>query len=295
MRKFLHSRLLSQFAFFAAQNPFLKNIFTGDIYRGSAKQFCTPGLNCYSCPAAATSCPVGTAQLYFSGAAGTKHSIGLFVTGFLLVAGMVFGRLICGYVCPMGLLQDLIYKIKSPKAKPKLRYLKYVKYLVLALFVVILPMFAARGISGVGQPWFCKYLCPSGTIFAALPILAANETLRDMTGWLFVWKAAFAFALMSASVFIYRFFCRVFCPLGAFYALFNKFAIVKMRCDKSKCVSCRKCEKSCNVCINPAQQPNSPECIRCGNCVRQCPYTALTVNITERGNNGKFKEDSGSY
>ncbi|MCL2071369.1 MAG: 4Fe-4S binding protein [Oscillospiraceae bacterium] len=267
MLKLIKTRLFAQTVFFFLQNPFIKNFFTGEIYRGSAKRVCTPGLNCYSCPAAAMSCPIGAAQLFFAGA---KHSISLFVTGILLTAGMVFGRFICGYVCPMGFFQDFIYKIKTPKLRLKLKIARYVKYVVLAVFVIVLPMLILHPLSGLGEAWFCKYICPMGTIFAAFPILASNEALRSLTGGLFAWKTAVALAIIGTSAVIYRFFCRVICPLGAVYSLFNGVALVRMGCDRRKCTSCNRCEKVCNICITPATQPNSPECMRCGNCVREC-------------------------
>ena len=269
-------RLLIQCLFFFAQNPVLKNFFTGEIYRGKAKSFCTPGLNCYSCPAAVTACPIGAAQLFF---AGTRQSVSLFVAGFLVVVGAVFGRFICGYLCPMGLFQDLIYKIKTPKLILSLRIARYVKYIVLVGFVIVLPLMFRHSLSGLGEPWFCKYICPTGTIFAAFPILANNETLRTLTGGLFALKLSIAIGVIAASTVIFRFFCRVICPLGAFYSLFNPIAVMRTHCDRSKCTSCRACADSCNICINPIEQPNSPECIRCGTCISKCKVGALRVGI----------------
>jgi len=267
------SRLLAQFAFFLLQNPFLKNFVSGTIYQGELKRICTPGLNCYSCPAAAMSCPIGAAQLFFGG---VRHSISLYVTGFLLTVGVVFGRLICGFVCPMGLLQDLLYRIKTPKLILRLRFLKYVKYVVLALFVIILPATVINELSGLGHPWFCAYICPSGTIFAAVPLLAANNFLRDLIGAQFILKMTIAIGVVVLSVFILRIFCRVLCPLGAIYALLNRIAIIHMRCDADKCTTCGLCAKACHIKIDPALKPNSPECFRCGKCINSCKTKALT-------------------
>ena len=236
---------------------------------------CTPGLNCYSCPAAVTSCPIGAMQLFFAGA---RHSISLFVTGFLLSVGVVFGRLICGYVCPMGLLQDLMYRIKTPKRIVRFRFLRYVKYLVLIVFVVLLPLLVLHELSGLGEPWFCKYICPSGTIFGAIPLLAANGFLREFAGVLLIVKLSIAGLILITAVLIYRPFCRILCPLGAIYALFNKIAFIKMSCDKEKCTSCDKCAKACHIMLEPAKQPNSPECVRCGHCKAACETKALKTD-----------------
>jgi polyferredoxin len=265
-------RLLIQITFFLLQNPLLGNFFKGRIYQGELKQICTPGLNCYSCPAAVTSCPLGAMQLFLGGA---KHGIGLFITGFLLTTGAVFGRFICGYVCPFGLFQDLLYRIKSPKLKPRFKYARYIKYAVLALFIIILPYMIRCELSGLGSPWFCEYICPAGTIFGAAPLIAANEFLRGLLGWRFVLKASIAVVIIIGSVFVFRIFCRVLCPLGAVYALFNKFALFRIRCDAEKCTSCGDCRKACKIHIDPAKQPNSPECVRCRECVGSCRTHAL--------------------
>jgi len=269
-------RLLTQIGFFLLQNPFLKNFITGQIYQGDIKVVCSPGLNCYSCPAAAVSCPIGAIQLFLAGA---RQSLSLYVTGFLLTTGAVFGRFICGFVCPMGLLQDLLYKIKTPKRIMRLRFLRYVKYAVLAVFVIILPLAVSNELSGLGQPWFCTYICPSGTIFGAVPLLAANDFLRRFAGALLALKLVIAAGVIVVAVFVFRIFCRVLCPLGAIYALLNRISVLHMQCDKDKCVSCGKCDKACHILIEPTKQPNAPECVRCGKCVNACDKKALAYKI----------------
>jgi len=211
-------------------------------------------------------------QMFF---AGIRHNLSLFVTGFIIATGAVFGRFICGYVCPMGLVQDLTYRIKTPKRIVRFRYLRYVKYIVLLLFVVLFPMLFLHEFSNIGEPWFCKYICPSGMLFGAIPLLATNDFLRSAIGILFFFKLSITAILLILSVFIYRPFCRVLCPLGAIYAMFNKIALVKMKCDKETCTSCNKCAQACQIMLEPAKQPNSPECVRCGTCKSACKAKAL--------------------
>ena len=261
-----------QFAIFLLQNPLLSNFASGKIYQGGLKRMCTPGLNCYSCPAAVTSCPIGSMQFFL---AGVKHSLGLYITGFLLTTSVLCGRFICGYVCPMGLLQDLLYKIKTPKLNVRLRYARYIKYVILVLFVFILPFLVINELSGLGAPWFCKYICPSGTIFASFPLLAANDSLRGLAGAQFLWKASLAIGLIILTTVVFRFFCRVLCPLGAIYSMFNGIAFFRMHLDEDKCVSCGKCHKACHIQIDPVKQPNSPECVRCAKCMNACGVRAL--------------------
>ena len=273
------NRLLIQLGFFIAQNPFLQNFFSGNIYQGELKRFCTPGLNCYSCPAAAFSCPIGALQLFF---AGLRHNLSLYVTGFLLSVGVVFGKFICGYVCPMGLVQDLLYKIKSRKLILRLGFLRYIKYAVLVVLVIVMPLTIRHEITLWGRPWFCAYVCPSGTIFAAIPLIATNDFLRNFLGWQFVLKISIALVIIVASVFILRIFCRVLCPLGAIYGLFNKISVFGIKADISRCTSCKQCKSACHIALDPIKEPNSPECYRCGNCVRNCNEKIFSYGITTK-------------
>lgn len=276
--KLSHRRLISQFAFFLLQNPLLLNFSKGKIHTGSSKMICTPGLNCYSCPAAVLSCPLGSLQLFLAGA---QHRLSLFVTGFLLTTGVAFGRLICGYLCPFGLLQDLLYRLKTPKFPTTLRHLKYLKYVVLILFVILLPLVATHELTGLGNPWFCKYICPSGTVFAALPLLAATEGLRRFLGLQFVLKLSLALGILLLATPIYRFFCRVLCPLGAIYALLNPLAIYRLRCARESCTSCGACARACRLGLHPQVKANTPECLHCGDCLSACPQKALVYGLRD--------------
>ncbi len=79
---------------------------------------------------------------------------------------------------------------------------------------------------------------------------------------------------------IYRPFCRYLCPLGARYGLFNKISFVKLRVNEEKCTGCKACAAACDMCVNPLENPNSAECIRCGKCVSACSAKAIKIGIT---------------
>jgi polyferredoxin len=179
----------------------------------------------------------------------------------------------------MGLLQDVLYMIKTPKLVRRLRFLQYVKYVVLAVFVVILPLTIINELSGLGEPWFCKFICPSGTLFGAIPLLLVNDFLRSFIGAQFILKLSAAVFIASAAIFIYRIFCRALCPLGAIYSLFNKISILHLQHDNEKCQSCKNCVKACQIGIDPTSQSNSPECVRCGKCVNVCEHNAISCKI----------------
>lgn len=271
-------RLPVQGAAAIAQNSYIAGFVTGGIYQGAGKYVCLPGLNCYSCPGAIGSCPIGALQTVL---ASYKNRISLYVTGLILMFGLALGRWICGWLCPFGLIQDLLHKIPSKKVRiHKLSWLKYMKYAVLGLLVILLPMLAVNEF-GQGSPWFCKYLCPSGTVLGALPLIAANEGVRSNLGDLFILKASIAAALIIGSVFIYRIFCRFLCPLGAIYGLLNKVSLYRMRLLEDKCVGCGTCASVCRMGVDPVKSPNSCECIRCGDCTAACPKGALAMGFSK--------------
>lgn len=275
-----------QFGWTALTNGYTAGFFKGNIYKGPLKSVCIPGLNCYSCPGALGACPIGAFQ---SVLASRNYQFAFYVAGFLMLIGALLGRFVCGWLCPFGLVQDLLHKIpfgKKRKTLPGDRWLKYLKYVILAGFVIILPL-TVLDLVGQGQPWFCKYICPSGTLFGGIPLLAANESLRQALGWLFTWKAAILAGLLILSVFVYRPFCRYLCPLGAIYGLFNPIAFHRLTVDKEKCVDCGLCQKVCPEDIPVQITPNSPECIRCGKCRQACPTGAI---CTYRQSVGKKSE-----
>jgi polyferredoxin len=207
-------RLWVQIVFTAATNSYYKGFAEGGIYSGSLKAFCVPGLNCYSCPGALGSCPIGSLQAVI---ASRSFSFSYYLTGFFLLVGAFLGRFVCGWLCPFGLFQDLLHKIPLGK-KLKLvrgdRYLRLIKYGILLVFVILLPMFILD-IAGQGEPWFCKWICPSGTLMAGWPLVLLNEGIRQAAGFLFAWKSLILVALILLSIIIYRPFCRYLCPLGA--------------------------------------------------------------------------------
>ncbi len=244
------------------------------IYKGPLKQVCVPGLNCYSCVGSLGSCPIGAMQAVI-GKNGSKFSF--YVAGFLLMVGSILGRFVCGWLCPFGLIQDMLNKIPFPKKikkLPKENYLVKLKYVILLVFVILLPMFLVNNI-GNGDPYFCKYICPVGTLEGGIPLVLLNKTMRGAIGWLFVWKNVILIATVILSIIIYRPFCKYICPLGAIYSFFNKVSFYKYRVNFDKCISCGKCARVCQMNVNPVADANHLECIRCGNCKTACPTGAI--------------------
>lgn len=253
-------------------NIHLPNFVKGEIYQGKGKTVCVPGLNCYSCPAASGACPIGSFQ---SVVGSSKFSFSYYITGFLILLGVLLGRFICGFLCPFGWLQELLHKIPTKKlSTKKLKPLTYLKYVILAVMVVLLPAIIVSDV-GIGDPFFCKYLCPQGVLEGAIPLSAVNAGIRAALESLFTWKLAVLLTVVVLSVLFFRPFCKWICPLGAFYALLNKVSLFQMKVDKNKCVSCGKCARVCKMDVDVTKTPNHTECIRCGMCISTCPTDAV--------------------
>ncbi len=270
-----------QALFFLGTNGYWSFPITRTIYKGPLKIVCSPGLNCYSCPAATTYCPIGSLQQLFAGIRMTIETgqffIGFYVIGTIGVVGGFVGRMVCGWVCPFGLFQELLHKIPSSKFGiwPILRYLKYG---LLLFMVILLPLFAIDEF-GTGEPWFCKYFCPVGTLEAGLPMLSLQPTLFKTLTHLFLLKLFILIFFTIWAVFASRPFCRTACPLGAFYALFSKVKLVKLNLDHSRCNHCEACHDVCPMEVRFNESPNDMECISCLACSKVCKPNAINLEI----------------
>ena len=253
-------------------NANLKGYITGEIYTGKLKNACTPGLNCYSCPGASGACPLGALQ---NSLAASKKTAPYYVFGIIMLYGLMFGRWICGFLCPFGLIQELFHKIPTPKIKKGriTRVLSFFKYVVLVFFVILLPL--AYAFRNFPLPGFCKYICPAGTLEGAMGLLSnsVNESYLSMLGPLFTWKFLLMVSILVACVFIFRFFCRFLCPLGALYGLFNRISLVGVKLDRGACTDCGLCVGKCKMDI---KHVGDAECIQCGECMDVCPTKAIS-------------------
>ena len=272
-------------------NAHLRGFADGRIYQGAAKYACVPGLNCYSCPGAVGSCPLGALQ---NALAASGRGAGWYVLGILLLFGTLLGRTVCGWLCPIGLAQELLHKIPSFKIRKSraTRLLSFLKYAVLAVFVIAVPL--RYGLEHhLPLPAFCKYICPAGTLEGAVGLLShpANAGLFQMLGLLFTSKFVVMIAVGLVCVFCYRSFCRFLCPLGAIYSLFNRFCLVGVRVDTGKCSGCGSCVRSCGMDV---KRVGDRECIHCAGCMDVCPEKAITLkagNVSLKAPEGSFGAD----
>lgn len=255
-------------------NANLKGFRTGNIYKGPVKNICSPGLGCYSCPGAVGACPLGALQNSLSA---SNKTAPYYVFGIIILYGFLFGRWICGFLCPFGLIQELLHKIPTPKIKKNkvTRVLTYFKYVILVFFVILLPL--AYAFRNFPLPGFCKYICPAGTLEGAMGLLSnsVNESYLRMLGPLFTWKFLLMVSILVACVFVFRLFCRFLCPLGALYGLFNKISLVGVRVDRENCTDCGLCIGECKMDV---KKVGDAECIQCGACISACPTNAIQWN-----------------
>lgn len=316
----MRTKFIIQSCWFILTNSFMVGWFKGTIYQGKLKYICVPGMNCYSCPGAWGSCPIGSLQAVldeadpkkswfdpktFTLVQYPKYWFAFYIVGFIMIIGALCGRLICGLLCPFGWIQDLLYKIPVKKLKlprdevrinsskhPGLirallgvdKYLRYAKYAFLIVMVIFLPLIVKA------TPWFCKYVCPSGMLIGGIPLMSMNKSLAEAAGDLTLLKLSILACTVVISIFLYRPFCRYICPLGALYSLFNPISLYRYGIDDSKCNRCKGCHACANACpmgVDPVKTPNSPECIRCGTCNATCPQKAIHAGV-------KFKTLEGS-
>ena len=267
-------RRIIQTAAFGFSNSYAGNFAGGRLSKGSWKQFCNPGLNCYSCPAERFACPIGAMQAVGGSA---KFSVGFYALGFVLALGVVFGRAICGFICPFGFMQELLHKIPSPKRRIY-KPLTYLKYVILTVFVLVMPALATDSF-GIGSPAFCEFICPAGTLEGGIPMLLTHPELRAQLGGLFALKASILIITIAGCVVCCRFFCKVMCPLGAIYGLLNKVSLYRVHLDREGCVACGSCASVCPMDVDPVASPDSAECIRCGKCATACPKHVISVGF----------------
>ncbi len=260
-------RRLTQLLSTVLVNSYVGSFYTKTVSTNALKGICVPFLNCYACPTAVFSCPIGTMQHFMA-----IRAVPFYLLGFIALIGITFGRMACGWVCPFGFLQDLMHKIRSPKFKVP-QVLSYMKYVVLILLVIVIPY-------KTGELWFSK-LCPAGTLTAGIPWALWNPT-NPVTGQLVLPEGpgvAFYVALLILFGFLIWFvvskrpFCKVACPMGAIFSLFNRYSMIRLEASP-ECDGCNTCQANCPMDLNVYVDVDSRECIRCLECT-QCGHVKL--------------------
>ncbi len=279
--KFSTKRKLAQLFFALFANANVAAFWQKALYRGGLKGFCFPGLNCYSCPLALFACPLGSLQQALASFRALKWqavSALTYVIGIIMLYSLFLGRVVCGWVCPFGFFQELLFRLPTPK-KVLPPFFKYFKYFLLFLLVLFLPTILI-GPTGYGKVWFCRLVCPAGTLEAGLFNMALRPELHPLVKGLFYWKVAFLLLIVIFCIFYFRFFCVVLCPLGLIYGLFNRLGLFKLNWRAEDCLNCGVCRKVCPLGLKIPEEINGCECIRCLNCLKACPTHVIEINLS---------------
>ena len=226
---------------------------------------CSPVFHCYACPLSTFACPIGILAQFSA-----LHFFPLIAVGLLVVVGALFGSLVCGWACPFGFLQDLAAKVPTPKFDLP-RIAGHFRYVMLIGTVLLIPYFF-----GEEHPLFVCRICPAGALEAAVPNMIEQAIAGKEVVWPNAVKLIILASFLVAIFFIRRPWCRLLCPLGAIFTLFNRFSAFFLRFDSEECTHCERCHKLCKFGIEPEKAPNDLRCVRCLECTR-CSPEAMTL------------------
>ena len=173
------------------------------------------------------------------------------ILGLVLFTILTFvvGRIFCGYLCPIGALQEIVYLIPIKKLKIKNKTLPIVfRMIFFVAFVVLAVIFSMDVLTFFG---FYDFF---------------NLNINSIFFYIFL-------VLLTTSIFVYRPFCRFFCPYGALLSLASIKGLFKLK-RNANCVDCKKCEVICPT--NEAGRNDlKQECFMCNRCKDVCPVDAI--------------------
>ncbi|NOY82837.1 MAG: 4Fe-4S binding protein [Kiritimatiellaeota bacterium] len=204
--------------------------------------------------------------------------------GLLLVSGSLFGRVFCGWICPLGYLNDVLGKLPKPRiegaawfqrVEPGLRSLKYLFLALVLALVVLFNLPATRA-----YPYVVR--SPSmfnwESVVLAVKLGAARYPIRI---------GLLGFALLAALV-ATRFWCRYLCPFGALFSLLNRVSLWR----PVRTSACRRCGKYPGECLQHTT-PTTPDCIICGDCLQGCPHGAIELRVLGKPDPGETEAPDG--
>lgn len=242
----------------ATVRPWVQTAFLG-LWLGplGLRAHYVPGcvFHCYACPLASFACPIGILGQYSA-----LHLVPVLAIGVLLLVGALVGSLACGWACPFGFLQDLLAKIPTPKFRIP-TWMGAGRFLTLFGLVIAVPYFW-----GEKSPLFFCALCPTGAIESR--IMRSALGYPNITISVIKWTSALIFLAMA--LFAHRPWCSIFCPLGAIFAVFNRYSIFYLKFKTDSCSECNLCRSRCKYGVKIDQSINNSACIRCLECTT-CP------------------------
>jgi len=232
---------------------------------------CAPVFHCYSCPLATFACPIGVLAQFSA-----IHFFPALALGTLLAVGAVLGSFVCGWLCPFGLLQDLVGRI--PIRKHELPgWMGHFRYVTLAALVLAVPYWF-----GEDHPLFFCRLCPAAALEGAVPNMVRLAVSGEGIVWPSPAKTVIFAVIMVAMLFTWRPWCTLFCPLGAIYGLCNRFSFFFLRFHPDRCNDCDLCRSLCRYHGRTQRRSSEMQCVRCLDCTR-CDAMALTSVLGPSG------------
>lgn len=239
------------------------------------KWLCNPVLSCHSCVLSYFACPIGVFTQYAG-----NHLFPFFAIGTVLLFGVIFGRLLCGWVCPFGLLQDLLFKIPTRKFLLP-QWTSKIKYLVLLIMVILIPFF----LGGDTYYSFCR-ICPAATLQSSIPSLIIEKFTSISSGQII--RIIILIIVIITAIMSSRIFCKIICPIGAILAPLNLISFWTIKMPEDGCTECAKCHKVCIMNGSPSalvlekKPPNKTyECVVCHECKEICPVLKQGENLEE--------------
>ena len=214
------------------------------------------------------------------------------VVGALVVLTLVFGRIYCSVICPLGVFQDLLARLR--RKKNKYSYSKEVRWLRYSMLIV----FVVAGVAGIGSLFqllapYSSYGRIATMIFQ--PVWKAANNLLAMVAEHYesyafygvdTWMRSLPVFIIAAVTLVVLFvlawlggrtYCNTICPVGTILSFFARFSWMKIRFDEEKCKNCSLCSKNCKAaCIDfKSHTVDYSRCVVCGNCIDSCKFGAL--------------------
>jgi polyferredoxin len=233
---------------------------------------CGPVFHCYGCPMAAFACPIGVLANFSS-----WHVISFAPIGMFLVIGAIFGSFVCGWACPFGFLQDLLHKIPTPKFRLP-SWLSAFRYFTLVGLVFAVSYFYGQQ----HDLFFCK-LCPAGALEGAVPSVIQSAWNGNDIVWPSAIKISILLVVIGVSLFTWRPWCMLLCPLGAIYSLFDPISVFFLRFRKTQCIECVNCRGKCRDQAESEYTVDGLRCVRCLDC-SNCRAISLQTAFTRPAN-----------
>ena len=238
-------------------------------------------------------------------------ALNIVVVVALVLLTLVFGRIYCSVICPLGVFQDILARLR--RKKNKYSYSKEVRWLRYPMLVV----FIIAGVAGIGSIF--QLLAPysaygriatmifqpvwklGNNVLAEIAARADSYAFYSVDTWMRSLPVFIIAAVTLVVLFVLawrggRTYCNTICPVGTILSFFARFSWLKIHFDEDKCKNCSMCSKNCKAaCIDyKNHKVDYSRCVVCGNCIDSCKFGALRYDNARIHAKAKTSEESGS-